>query len=246
MNNDDLAAVREFRAGLDEPREGALVKGRWQLAGSPERPRRKRSWVLATAGAALAVAVVVGGAATVHRSGPRHDPPSTQQQRPSASQQRASATDLPVTHGTKAPMNPPVTGKAGGTHAQAVEALTRLAAKQTDGPLVVGPDQVLYVKSYSLTDGETRYIHEAWMDVRNGVALRVRRNDSSPRVFDHSSSQREIDEHTAYSKGTPPRLVNPNAAYVAAFPADAGQAHAIAASWLDWSQGSTRAATPAR
>ncbi|GAB3863236.1 hypothetical protein ACFPIJ_54650 [Dactylosporangium cerinum] len=231
--NDDIAAVREFRADLDEPREGALTRGRWQLA-RPEPPRRRRSWVLATAGAAVAVAVVVGGAATVSR----HDRPGAQpeQRATPSTQQRTDAADLPVTQGTKAPMNPSVTGQAGGTHAQAVEALTRLAAKQTDGPLVIGPDQVLYVKSYSLTDGDTRYIHEVWMDVRSGATLRIRRNDGSPRPIDRLSSQREIDEYTASSKREPAGLTNPNAAYVAAFPTDAGQAHAIAASWLDWSQ----------
>jgi hypothetical protein len=231
MSNDDLAAVRDFRAGLDEPREGALTRGRWQLA-RPEPPRRRRSWVLATAGAALAVAVVVGGAATVSQRDQSSAQPE-QQTTPSAT--NVPDEDLPVTHGTKAPMNPSVTGKAGGTHAQAVEALTRLAATQTDGPLVIGPDQVLYVKSYSLTDGDTRYIHEAWFDVRRGVALRIRRNDSSPRAFDHRSSQQEIDELAGFAKSEPPSLTNPNAAYVAAFPTDAGQAHAIAASWLDWS-----------
>ncbi|MEV4509471.1 hypothetical protein AB0K00_10990 [Dactylosporangium sp. NPDC049525] len=237
MSNDDLAAVREFRAALDEPRDGALAKRRWQVARaeSPERPRR-RPWVLATAGAAVAVAVVVGGgAAAVHTATPRHENAVVPGQSVAGSPSPSGA-DLPVTRGTKAPMNPAVTGKAGASHPQAVEALTRLAAKQTGGPLAIGADQTLYVKTYSLADGEGRYIHEAWTDVTTGVALRIRRTDESPRGIDRSLSQKEIDEATALSRDTPPGLHNFNGAYVAAFPAGADQAHQLAATWKDWAQ----------
>ncbi|WP_327008327.1 hypothetical protein OHA72_14355 [Dactylosporangium sp. NBC_01737] len=232
MKHDDLAAVREFRAGLDEPREGALVRGRWELAGAaaPERARPRRIWMLATAGAAVAVAVVVGAAAAVQTP----QQPPEQVTVSAGSTPTPSVVDLPVTHGTKAPMNPAVMGRPGGDHAQAVEALTRIAAKQTGGPLAIGSDQVLYVKSYSLTDGEGRYIHELWMDVQTGTALRIRRNDDGPRVFDRTMSQAEIDEDEARSAGTPPGLHNINGAYVAAFPS--AQPEALAASWKTWAQ----------
>ncbi|GAA3202207.1 hypothetical protein GCM10010532_022630 [Dactylosporangium siamense] len=220
--------MREFRAELDEPRDGALVKGRWNLAGAPERPRRKRSWMLATAGAAVAVAVVVGGAATLQRSGPQQKAPIAN---PPAAPQTSPA-DLPVTRGTKAPVNPAVTGTAGASHAQAVQTLTRLAAKQADGPLTIGADQVLYVKTYTLDDGESRYIHEAWVDVTTGVALRIRRNDAGPRRIDDSLSQAEIDQATATSASNPSDLHNLNAAFVAAFPTDPARAGALAESWL--------------
>jgi hypothetical protein len=182
MNHDELAAVREFRAGLDEPRDGALARGRWQLAGSgaPERPRHRRTWLLAGAGAALSVAVMIGGAATVHTAA---TPPQSdaivpgQSAAPSATP--PAVDDLPVTHGTKAPMRPQVVGMAGGSHTAAVEALTRLAGKQTDGPLQVGAGQVLYVKTYNLQDGAGQYIHEIWLEPSSGVMLRIRRSDDA-------------------------------------------------------------------
>jgi hypothetical protein len=133
-------------------------------------------------------------------------------------------------------MNPAVTGKAGASHQQAVETLTRLAARQTGGPLVIGADQALYVKSYSLTDGEDRYIHEIWVDVTTAAPLRIRRTDDTPRGIDRTSSQKEIDEAAALSRNNPPGLHNLNGAYVAAFPSGADQAHQLAATWKDWAQ----------
>jgi hypothetical protein len=234
MNHDDLAAVREFRADLDEPRDGALARGRWRLAssgdgGGAERPRQRRTWLLATAGAALAVAVAVGGgAAVVHTATPQHKDPVVPQQ--SVSPSPSPVGDLPVTQGTRAPMHPQVVGQAGGSHAAAIDTMTRLAARQDAGPLPIGPGQVLYVKSYNLDDGDNQYLHEIWWEPSTGVGLRVRRA-GQPHGIDLSLTVAEIAADTARSQAAAPGFHNLNGAYVAAFPSGAGQAHALSAQW---------------
>ncbi|WP_344501655.1 hypothetical protein [Dactylosporangium maewongense] len=235
MNTDDLAAVREFRADLDEPREGALAEGRWKLAGAaiPERTAPRRTWILATAGAAVAVAAVVGAAAAVPTTRPRQEQAQTPGQSAPAQTQPAGV-DLPVTHGTKAPMRPPVAGKAGGDHAAAVAALTRIAGQQRGGPLPIGAGQVLYVKTYNLIDGTGSYIHEVWQDPGTGVALRIRRSDDGPKSIDHSLSDDEIALETARAHLGAPGLDNMKAEYVAAFPREAAKAHELSAAWRAW------------
>ncbi|MDG6105507.1 hypothetical protein Daura_47020 [Dactylosporangium aurantiacum] len=238
MSDDDLTAVREFRAALDEPRDGALAGGRWRLARTeaPHRPRPRRTWLLAGAGAALSVAVVIAGAAAVHPTAAPKRPDAMVPGQSAAPASTPAAGDLPVTHGTKAPMHPQVTGQAGGTHAAAVEALTRLAALQTGGPAQVGAGEALYVKTYNLRDGDDGSVHEVWLDPQTGVALRIRRSDGTLRTVDHSLTAQEVAEETARAAGTPPGLDNMNGAYVAAFPAGAGRAHELSASWREWSR----------
>src|SRR5258705_7008871 len=165
--DNDLEALREFRSVLDEPRDGGLARGRYQLARTDSpAPRRRLQWVLASVGAAAAVAVVVGGATFVNTA----SPPSSDQVGGKGSASPASSDkadkDLPVAQGTRAPVNPAVTGNGGATHAKAVAALDRLAtAAAATQPVEIGGGKVLYVKTYNLQDGDGRYIHEIWQDV---------------------------------------------------------------------------------
>jgi hypothetical protein len=231
--DNDLVALREFRSALDDPRDGGLARGRYQLARTDSpAPRRRRQWVLASAGAAVAVAVVVGGATFVNSAaGPRSDPSNQvagQGPGSPASSDKADK-DLPVTQGTRAPVNPAVTGIGGATHAKAVAALDRLAtAAAGTQPVEIGAGKVLYVKTYNLQDGDGRYIHEIWQDVATATVLRIRRTDGADTNIDERSAQAEIDQ----SAGEPASLYHPVPAYYNGLPTDPA---ALLAAWRQWS-----------
>nr|BFE65229.1 hypothetical protein GCM10020063_097550 [Dactylosporangium thailandense] len=229
----DLLALREFRTALDAPPEGVLVKGRYRLAGSEYRPpARRRQWLLATAGAAAALAVVVGAAVAVrHAGGPAGDGGQAPAGRPATSgaPTNGKPADIPVAIGTRAPLNAKVSGDGGATHAKAVAAMDRLAdAGASARPMPVPAGQVLYVKTYNLTAGEQTYVHELWMDPVTMVTLRVRRTDGT-QTMDAPSTQEEIDQAAA----TPAGLYRPTAQFLAGLPTDPGQ---LLTSWRQWAQ----------
>ncbi|GAA3297573.1 hypothetical protein Dvina_48765 [Dactylosporangium vinaceum] len=227
----DLHALREFRSALDNPPEGVLVRGRYRLASSEYRPpSRRRQWVLAGAGAAAALAVVVGVAVAVNGSGPAKDGGQAPAERPSAAQSAGGvkAQDLPVTPGTRAPLDAQVSSDGGATHAKAVAAMDRLAAAGAGAqPMQVGAGQVLYVKTYNLTGGAEKYIHEVWMDPQTIVALRIRRTDTQS--MDTTSTQQDIDAAVA----EPASLYRPTSQYLASLPTDPDQ---LIAALRQWSQ----------
>jgi hypothetical protein len=225
--DEDLMALHEFRRELDEPRDGGLARGRYHLARTDEPVRHRRRWVLASAGAAAAVAVVVGAAAMATSqhtvvAGPRPTPPVTSAPPPD--------DELPVTQGTRAPVNPVVAGIGGATHAKAVAALDRLATAAAGAqPLQVDAGKVLYVKTYNLQDGEGRYIHELWLDPATDALLWIRRTDGATTGIDRRSPQTEIDQDAA----SPPGISHPTPAYYAGLPTDPT---ALLAAWRHWSQ----------
>ncbi|MEU7869649.1 hypothetical protein [Dactylosporangium sp. NPDC049140] len=230
----DLMALRGFRRDLDDPPEGVLVRGRYRLAGSEHRPpTRRRQWLLASAGAAAALTVVVGAAAAVNSAGNRTDGggqapaqgPATAAGRPST----GATADLPVTIGTRAPLDAKVTSDGGATHAKAVAAMDRLANAAAGGqPLAVPAGQALYVKTYNLVPGAEKYIHEIWMDPSTLAPLRIRRTDGD-QTTDMPSTQDEIDQATAQAPG----LYRPTADYLASLPADPAQ---LISRWRQWAQ----------
>lgn len=228
IEDEDLSALREFRRELDEPRDGGLARGRYRLARTDGPVGHRRPWLLSSAGAAAAVAVVIGVAATATPRPSLHTPVAGP--RPTAPASSAPHHELPVTPGTRAPVNPVVTGVGGATHAAAVAALDRLARAAADaGPLRVGAGQVLYVKTYNLQDGENRYIHEVWLDPATGVALRIRRTDGATTGIDARTPQTEIDHDAA----APPGIDHPTPAYYTGLPTDPT---ALLATWRHWSQ----------
>jgi hypothetical protein len=232
-DDNDLSALRSFRRALDTPPEGVLVRGRYRLASSEYRPPRRRpQWLLTSAGAAVAVAVVVGAAAAVHSPavpGPGGQAPAA---RPSAAPGGSSAgkvADLPVTPGTRAPGGATITSDGGATHAKAVAAMDRLAgAAASTQPTQVPSGKVLYIKTYDLKAGSARYVHEIWLDPTIMVPLRVRKNGDGDHI-DSSSTQAEIDQAAA----EPPNLYRPTAAYLASLPTDPAQ---LIAQWRQWAQ----------
>ncbi|MFI5914592.1 hypothetical protein [Dactylosporangium sp. NPDC051541] len=224
----DLHALREFRSALDDPPEGVLVRGRYRLASNEYRPpNRRRQWLLSAAGAAAALAVVVGVAVSVGGKGPATESGQAPAQRPSTgAPANSAAADLPVTPGTKAPLNAQVSSDGGATHAKAVAAMDRLAAAAAGTqPMPVGAGQVLYVKTYNLRDGSERYLHEIWLDPQTMVALRVRRTDDAQ--LDSVSTQQEIDAAAAVPAG----LYRPTAQFLASLPTDPDQLLAQLRSW---------------
>ncbi|WP_433080490.1 hypothetical protein ACQP1P_43260 [Dactylosporangium sp. CA-052675] len=229
----DLLALREFRRALDTPPEGVLAKGRYRLAGGEYRPpTRRRQWLLATAGAAAALAVVVGaGVAVQHAGGPAGTGGQAPAERPAAT---GSPTDggppeIPIAIGTRAPLNAEVSGDGGATHAKAVAAMDRLAdAGASAQPMPVPAGQVLYVKTYNLAGGNQTYIHELWMDPATMVTLRVRRTDGT-QTMDVPSTAEEIDRAAALPAG----MHRPTAQFVAGLPTDPGQ---LLTYWRQWAQ----------
>ncbi|UWP81858.1 hypothetical protein [Dactylosporangium fulvum] len=126
---------------------------------------------------------------------------------------------MPVAHGTRAPVNPAVSGDGGATHANAVAALDRLAAAAADAqplPVPMPENKALYVKTYNLQDGAGRYVHEVWLDPSIATPLRIRRTDGATTDIDDTSSQAEIDQ----GAGEPPSIWHPVPAYYNSLPAD--------------------------
>ncbi|WP_433210620.1 hypothetical protein ACQP00_48430 [Dactylosporangium sp. CS-047395] len=228
-DDSDLKALREFRGALDEPPEGALARGRYRMASSEDRPRKRRQWLLAPIGAAAALAVVLGAAAAL-------EPGNNEQGQAPAEKPSAQATtaakepDLPVTKGIRAPVNAKVSSDGGATHAKAVAAMDRLAGAAANArPMEVGADRVLYVKTYNLVPDAGSYVHEVWMDPLTMVPLRIRRTDGGQQL-DDTSTQEEIDKAAA----EPSNLYRPDVAYLRHLPTDPGQ---LIAAWRQWAQG---------
>ncbi|WP_433051947.1 hypothetical protein [Dactylosporangium sp. CS-033363] len=224
-DDSDLKALREFRSALDDPPEGALVRGRYRMASSEDRPRPRRQWLLASVGAAAALAVVVGSAAAL-KPGDKENGQEPAA-KPSLAQTKATQADLPVSRGTKAPLNAQISTDGGATHAKAVAAMDRLAGAAANvQPTTVPAGQVLYIKTYNLVDRpDQRYLHEVWIDPQTMVSLRVRRTDTQQ--LDSTSAQEEIDQAAA----SPANLYRPTAEYLASLPTDPGQ---LLTAWRQW------------
>ncbi|MET7393608.1 hypothetical protein ABZS66_08955, partial [Dactylosporangium sp. NPDC005572] len=144
----------------------------------------------------------------------------------------ASEKPLPVTQGTKAPVDPAVSGAGDATHAKAVAALDRLAAAAADAqpwPRPLGDGKVLYVKTYNLQEDGDRYIHEAWIDPQTIAPLRIRRTDGAATNIDDALSQAEIDQVAA----EPGDLVHPTPQYLAGLPADPEVLYAVWKAWYE-------------
>ena len=231
MTDNDLSELRSFRAALDEPAADGFARVRRRLTVDIERgarepaglldasrpgpdqfagrlqavgvPRRRSGWLLASAGAAAAVTVVI---AAVALGLPRTAP--SDGQRVGA----PPAVDPLVT----APASAELAATWSTDLTATVERLATLAGALQ--PITVPAGAVLHTGSVTQQEGDAPGTHEVWYEVEGAIALRIRRTGSG--ALDQSLTEAEIAEARNQLADPMTGLILPTTAYLASLPTD--------------------------
>jgi len=215
--DEDLAAVRELRAGPAEPTDLAVARVRARVTGSVRstvdgrRTGTRPTW-FAVASAALAVVAVMGIAAVVGRL--RDRAPVQIGVAPTAS---APAPAAPT---------PDPTASAG------IPALESVVT-----PIVPQPGQLLYVRQ---SRPSTTQPNEVWVDPEGGLVLFTTNNEpGGGGPFPLKLSSEFVDAAKAELRRSGPSLNRPTPAYLQSLPTDPATLYARIADQLGRSGGGT-------
>ena len=209
--DEDLAAVRELRAGPAEPTDLAVARTRARVmagpAGRPESTVNNRRTWFAVIAAAAAVVAVVGLVVAIQGLRDRGGA-----QIGAAPTVNASTPDAP-TPTPSAPANIP-------------------ALESVVTPVVPEPGQLLYVRQ---TTPAGALITEAWVDPAGGLEL-LR---TSPTAIEFQLGRDAADAATAELRRLGPSLNRPTPAYLQALPTDPATLYTRIADQLGRSGGGT-------
>jgi hypothetical protein len=212
--DEDLAAVRELRAGPAEPTDLAVARVRARVTGSirstvdGRRTGTRPTW-FAVASAALAVVAVMGLVAVVGRLRDRAGEPI------GVAPTAQAPTPVGPTPNPPAPANIP-------------------ALESVVTPVVPAPGQLLYVRQ-TTPSGEP--LSEAWVDPEGGLELLRTNADPGNPPFELSAG--EVDAAKAELRRSGPSLNRPTPAYLQSLPTDPATLYARIADQLGRSGGGT-------
>jgi hypothetical protein len=191
-SEDDLAAVRDLRAGVAEPSDLAVVRTRRRVMSTLDgaaRPARRRPLYAAVASGAAALAIVVGLVTAIQLT-------------------RGGGAPVPVQPGA-APTVEPSTPTAAAT--APVPASTEPAT-----PWVVPAGSVVYVQR---STGST-YRHEMWLDPQGAIVLQIARFDNGVQTIAVTTAAADVADERELLAAEGPSLNRPTPAYLNALPTD--------------------------
>lgn len=211
MSDQDLQALKEFRAELDTT--GAPARVRHRIARAMDEPAPRRRWIPVLATGATAAAVLIGTVVVLQPG----NGPSGGLGGPSGPGAPGGSSARAAVQASEAGKPTPSASGPSAPNLQAVDLPRAEPGPLTAEGLTVGPNQLLYIRSRYAADE-----HELWAEPDGMIALAIQRTENGVVIVaaDEASMLPGVTEQRTKFADGGPSIALPTQAYLAGLPTD--------------------------